>query len=392
MTQNSTIDLQQNNQKAKRKLVNELCANCGTGLEGQFCHECGQSSKSMIKFFGAVIKELLDDAFGYDSRFKHSLAPLLLKPGRLSLDYVKGKRFHYVLPFRLYLITSVLFILLIKNTAPSDAIDFDNQNKQASPQEDISKQIIEEVSTDILKEVNQSNPSEKDKPSLIKRESSEPALKMITEQKDTKKENETTKQSKGTTITVGDGSEEFNLKWNNETKRLDGVDEIGNPIFKNFFSTINPKLADWMDDPEPLFESIIESLPYMMFVILPIFAIFLKLFYLFSKRFYTEHLVFLLHNHSFIYMLMMIQIILDMGEDGLKENEHWAAQAASSSFQFVSTVLMFWMIAYVFLAMKRFYQQGWWGTIGKTFMLSFVYFVLLTTGFVFTIGYGAYQA
>ena len=91
----------------------DLCANCGASLGGQFCHSCGQSSKSMIKFFGEVIKELLDDTLGYDSRLKHSLLPLFFKPGRLTLDYVKGKRFHYVLPFKLYLITSVLFILLV---------------------------------------------------------------------------------------------------------------------------------------------------------------------------------------------------------------------------------------------------------------------------------------
>jgi hypothetical protein len=106
----------------KIKKKEELCSNCGSALGGEFCHTCGQSSKSMIKFFGEVMVELLDDTLGYDSRLKNSIFLLLFRPGRITLDYIRGKRFHYVLPFKLYLITSVLFILLIKNVIDTEQL------------------------------------------------------------------------------------------------------------------------------------------------------------------------------------------------------------------------------------------------------------------------------
>ncbi|MGB0496620.1 MAG: DUF3667 domain-containing protein, partial [Kangiellaceae bacterium] len=196
--------------------VNTLvCGNCETVLSGQFCHSCGQSSKSMIKFFGEVVKELLDDALGYDSRFKHSLLPLLFKPGRLTLDYVKGKRFHYVLPFKLYLITSVLFILIIKNTTDTDGLNFNNQSDDKVAQE--SSQVINENNKDKAKEE-------------IAKEELEEALEEISAINDEVKneildavdstsnqENisrEESEEKKKSTITIGNGEDDIDLNWN----------------------------------------------------------------------------------------------------------------------------------------------------------------------------------
>ena len=113
---------------------------------------------------------------------------------------------------------------------------------------------------------------------------------------------------------------------------------------------------------------------------------------MFSKRFYTEHLIFLLHNHSFIYMLLMLQIGLGFGEEYFLPIEHWLAQSLASLFSFIVVILSFWMVIYVFLAMKRFYRQSWKMTIFKTLTLGFVYTILLTFGFLFTMAFGAYQA
>jgi len=362
----------------------ETCANCQTQLSGKFCHSCGQSSKSMIKFFGEVIKELLDDALGYDSRFKHSLMPLLFKPGRLTLDYVKGKRFHYVLPFKLYLITSVLFILLIKNTTDTDGIKFENDD---GAQQEIASLNKEEKIAKAKEKIEQAL----EQIPVVTDGFKQDILDAVEDEKTALADAEN-KGDKNHSFTIGGGKKDIDLEWNSETQQLDGVDEIESPILKKFFTQINPKLKSWKKDSAPLVESIIEMLPYMMFIILPIFAIFLKLFYLFSKRFYTEHLVFLLHNHSFIYMLMMLQIGLNFGEQQLDPIEHWLAQSLSSTFSFISLAFNFWMVIYVFLSMKRFYRQSWKMTIFKTLSLGLVYTILLSTGILISMVFGAYQA
>ena len=329
----------------------ELCANCGAELGGQFCHTCGQSSKSMIKFFGEVIKELLDDTLGYDSRLKHSLFPLFFKPGRLTLDYIKGKRFHYVLPFKLYLITSVLFILLIKNSTDTENLKFDNVVQNEVSQEE-RKEVEEEINR-AFEEVNKANAAQgkkvidfhlgENQPKDVVKPIAEPVAESVIESetdeknltKNTESESTSDEEESDNNFTIGSSDDDINLNWNEDTQQLDGVEDLDDGFVKTFVSRINPKLKSWKNNLEPLVESVIETLPYMMFVILPIFAIFLKIFYAFSKRYYTEHLVFLLHNHSFIYMLMMLQIGLGFGEEKLKSIENWSAQTTAGVFAFI---------------------------------------------------------
>lgn len=444
-TDSLTDSTQQNDTKAIVEY--EPCANCGTRLNGLYCHDCGQSSRSMIKFFGSVVKELLDDALGYDSRAKHSLLPLMFKPGRLTLDYVKGRRFYYVMPFRLYLMASILLILLIKGVANTDELKFENIVEKSTQQE-ISEEINNEVNS-ILQEIGQADKDAKlSDPEAIK-ELKEKLLEAgisdsITEQilaKKTEQENQTLtpddvakldtasekveaasdlvkttdeqlnsqqdaanlddarlnddvkleEEEPDLRIGVG-GDDDINLNWDRERQQLSGVEEMEESWLKNFLEVINPKLKNWRDNPGPLIDELFEVLPYMMFVILPVFAIFLKLFYAFSKRYYTEHLIFLLHNHSFIYLLLMMIILLDLTEDFLKPIEHGLAQFGAVTSGVIASLLNLWMFVYVFLAMKRFYRQGWFLTIFKTVSLGFIYMVMIVIGFIVSLGFGAYQA
>jgi len=377
----------------------DSCANCGVELNGKFCHSCGQSSNSVIKFFGDVAKELLDDALGYDSRLKHSIFPLLFKPGRITLDYIKGKRFHYVLPFKLYLITSVLFILLIKNVIDTDKINIvsinedgvtqqigvdkkkdDHQNVQELEQ--LKKQneplVGEETTTTLTDAIK---PLEDVEAMSIPEQVSNEIAKDL--EKDIQVENE---------FNLCGEDESISIKWDNSAKKFQGLGALDDSVCKTFVTVINPKLKGWIENPKHLVDSIIELLPYMMFIMLPIFAIALKIFYVFSKRYYTEHLVFLLHNHSFIFMVLMLEIVFNYFEDKLRPIQHWSAQVTESTLSFISVILTFWMFIYVFLAMKRFYRQGWGLTIFKTMSLGFVYMVMLSVGFVVALAVGAYKA
>jgi hypothetical protein len=412
----------------KKGLKIEPCSNCGANLNGPFCHSCGQSSKSMIKFFGAVIKELLDDTLGYDSRLKHSIVPLLFKPGRITLDYIKGKRSHYVLPFKLYLITSVLFILVIKNIINTDDLKINemvnNQDEQKNSEH--VKQEIDELiknsdgavrhklqriskkielhNNDNNLEIEQSNKLTED---IIQNSSADDlennsAITIADEIKEgviNEIKNDVNIQADGVDLADSDGlsicnqgSQDVNITWDSDKKRLIGLDNLSDSLCKTFAKVVNPKLNVWIDKPERLVDAIIELLPYMMFLILPLFAIFMKIFYVFSKRYYTEHLVFLLHNHSFIYLVLMLQIGLNLSEEKLRTIDHWMAQSVESLFSLISLLLGFWLFIYVFLAMKRFYRQGWAATIFKTMSLGFIYTIMLTIGFVMALAVGAYQA
>lgn len=89
------------------------CGNCGAPLRGPYCYRCGQPTRSFIKMFPALVKEVAEDTLGYDARLWRTLKPLLFSPGFLSREYVFGRRARYSPPFRIYLVVSLLTFLMV---------------------------------------------------------------------------------------------------------------------------------------------------------------------------------------------------------------------------------------------------------------------------------------
>lgn len=89
------------------------CANCGTELAGPFCHSCGQSADTFKRPFFRLLAETLDNLVNLDGRLARTLPALFAFPGRVTRAYLTGKRAGYIPPFRLYLIASLAFFLLL---------------------------------------------------------------------------------------------------------------------------------------------------------------------------------------------------------------------------------------------------------------------------------------
>jgi hypothetical protein len=80
-------------------------------LPGAFCAACGQRSVPP----NPTVRELAGDAWqelsGYDGRIMATVRGLL-RPGFLTLEYLAGRRAHYLPPLRVYLIVSVAYFLV----------------------------------------------------------------------------------------------------------------------------------------------------------------------------------------------------------------------------------------------------------------------------------------
>lgn len=96
----------------------EDCLNCGTQLQGHFCHVCGQENLQIKENFGHLMQHAVADYFHFDEKFFHTLKPLLFKPGKLTIDYMAGKRTQYLHPIRIYIFISLVFFLLYFNSGP----------------------------------------------------------------------------------------------------------------------------------------------------------------------------------------------------------------------------------------------------------------------------------
>ncbi|MEM7661004.1 MAG: DUF3667 domain-containing protein [Pseudomonadota bacterium] len=89
------------------------CPNCGEMLTGEYCWNCGQSAKDMQQPIWTLLKDIFDSVLSIDGRLWKTVPALIFRPGHVTRSYLDGKRARYVPPFRLFLIASVAFFLLI---------------------------------------------------------------------------------------------------------------------------------------------------------------------------------------------------------------------------------------------------------------------------------------
>ena len=114
-----------------------------------------------------------------------------------------------------------------------------------------------------------------------------------------------------------------------------------------------------------------------MFILLPIFALLLKIFYLFSKRLYLEHLTVALHSHSFIFFCILLLQLLDFAQSYFDKSFSFLSSVAA----FLNTILLIWIPIYLFLMQKRIYKQGKFLTAIKYMLIGLSYtFLIMFTG------------
>lgn len=88
------------------------CRNCGAPLTGAYCADCSQRADVHMPSTVELVHEALEGVTHSDSRLWTTMRYLLFVPGKLTLEFIAGRRVAYLPPFRLYLVMSVLFFLI----------------------------------------------------------------------------------------------------------------------------------------------------------------------------------------------------------------------------------------------------------------------------------------
>ena len=86
------------------------CLNCGAHLHGRYCHACGQSSDDHHRSIVHLLWEAVEGFTHLDGRLAKTVPALLFGPGKLARDHVEGRRMRHVPPFRMFLITLLVFM------------------------------------------------------------------------------------------------------------------------------------------------------------------------------------------------------------------------------------------------------------------------------------------
>lgn len=103
-------------------------------LLGRFCANCSQAADVHVPTTRELVHELLEGITHSDSRLWRTLTTLWLKPGKLTEEFVAGRRIAYLPPFRLYLVLSIIFFLLTSFVHMNvELVSFDDAAKMAHP-------------------------------------------------------------------------------------------------------------------------------------------------------------------------------------------------------------------------------------------------------------------
>ena len=324
---------------AKELRKSEQCSNCGHILsDDSYCASCGQQNTDNSVSIWLLIKDFIDDYFSFDSRLFKSIAPLLFKPGFLTSEFNAGKRVKYSPPLRMYFIISLIFFLVPTAEDPKE------------------KEIlsIESVSVSTKKD------------------------------KDVAKESEKTEDHSNIDIKTGNKGVNFNLS-DLDTNRLSEkryVDSIANNIVdsaglernsfwgKVVFRGVDRVLRLYDDGGKKFKSDLKDNIPTMMFFLLPVFALFIRLFHYRRKPLYVHCVIFSLHYHAFVFLVLLFFNLVAL------------AFFTDDLFDWLSVLFI---CVYLVVAMKKVFEQSYGRAIMKFFGLSMLYIFTLSLSFVVTV-------
>jgi len=332
------------------------CKNCEKPFESDFnfCPHCGQKSKDELTL-GILFYNTISNYFSFDARFFKSFIPLFFKPGFLASKFIEGKRLLYLHPAQMYLFISVIFFFLFSFVAREQEESIDNALKGNFEK---AKKAIDTLSVkgiDSIQVTNLMKPYEANKDKLGLNEDELKELDFV--------------------LNTGANTKN-NMNFGFDESKIDSLIDIGatdKAIFKEmgmdnaagyFTKRFYAQLLKFYRTKSggSILKAFYDTIPIAMFFLLPIFALILKLFY-FKKGVYAYHLVFSFYFFSFLFTVFSLLLLLNFA---WKEFPGW-----------LMTLIIFSTFVYLYLALKRFYNQGWFLSFVKSSMVSFTFFVFL---------------
>jgi hypothetical protein len=130
------------------------CLNCGTPVTGNFCPTCGQETTLHVPSAGEFLHEFVGHYVALEGKLWQSLVLLLFKPGRLTLEYLQGRRVRYVLPLRLYLTFSIIFFALFKYGGPEVHSNDTKPRAEAHAEAQKVREKLREATAEAVREGN----------------------------------------------------------------------------------------------------------------------------------------------------------------------------------------------------------------------------------------------
>lgn len=351
------------------------CLNCGAPLHGPYCYECGQPVKGMVRHLRSVVHDFLDTVFEYDSRIWRSLLPLYFRPGQITNEFLAGKRSRFVLPFRLFFVLTVVAFLVLQLTAEPARIDGSGTDFSLT-QTTTPAEVIERRD-EALARLSATRQSTDSPAATAALDEVERYIRKASRERIAWLEQAEAARAEGREPPPEDWlSLSFNGEpWDAESNplRVEWLPQAANDQLNRWVERANRNLRLARDEPGRLLSSFLGLLPAALFVLMPIFALLLKLFYVGKRWLYMAHLVVALHSHSFLALALLVSVLLEALAD-LATGLSWI----EPPLRFTAAVSRFWVPVYLLLMQRRVYAESWPVTVVKYGSIGTIYLVLVS--------------
>ena len=316
------------------------CANCLATLAGPFCAQCGQHVADYHRSVWRFVTDFFENAFSWDNKFLRTLVPLLRRPGWLTQEFMAGRRVRYVHPLRLFLFTSAICLALLQYTHHSGMKMRVGKTRDA-------KHIASVQLGDGDEGAAEAHASPLPSPAVNVSPAASP----------------TAKDDLGAIV--------------RDTVKSAGAGRTRDAALDRRWEALGDRLQQKIDAAggmekfnERVTTNVQSKLSWVALAMLPIFALFMRMFFGRAGGYYFTYLVFSLHYHTFLLMFWVAYSWVS----GLGSYLH------SDLLQLVTAVGLLVPPWYLFRALRQMYGQEWGVTAGKVFAIGAVHLLTLVAG------------
>ena len=333
------------------KSTQRYCRNCHYPIPtiATYCPNCSQKYTTGRVSIGQLLKQLVSNLFNLDSKLFMTLGSLFI-PARLTINYFKGQHQRYASPFRVFLVTTLLSLTIIslfisRQDLGLDVSPFSEEIKTAERKAYIHE--MDTISEEIRQEfpevvVSQALDSLHKKMAVDKAGSSAPYFNTV----------RFSSFLKDSIEEIRLVPSDLNLSIDEIYEKYEVTDLIDQIAVRQIVKFIK---SEGMSS---FIQYLIGNTIWLMLLFLPSMALLLQLLYIRQSYYYVEHLVFLLHYHSFGFMLIGLFFGLQIF-------------VPNNPLYLIIPVLV-----YLYAALYKRYQQGWFKTLVKYWIFILVYLIL----------------
>ena len=399
--------------------AHSACENCGSVLQGSYCHVCGQHAHSPLHNFAHAVEEVFESFWHLDGRIFRTVRDLFV-PGRVAAGYLAGHRVRYIAPLRLFVIVSLLTFFVGKATLHIDKeAVFSSTDSPAEVGLDAGPASASQTRTGAAAgtAASASAPATLAEAAAVPRRALTTIDAVIADRNRQLGEfrREALESDGGWLLTPLSGTVKSGIDDGARSRmRKLGASEaeialaMARADIELEQATAGSRAAaakgaadtEWLtrwikkrgdrftrnseamrENPDEFIRLFLGAVPGALFLLVPLFALFLKVMYLGSGRGYLEHLVVALYSHAFLLASLLLLFALT-GVAGLAPTA-WIWPKVGLGI--AATGLLFAVPAYLLAMQKRVYAQRWWVTILKFLVIGNVYTVLLTCALLYAV-------